>query len=165
MAESVSQLQRLGLYEKCPYEKDDQDHEKTIFDKGESIKVAVNPESFAPPDLNIILSVTNEASANANHDLDKDTYVLDDVTYVIDDGHPIKPQIYLIPQHLKRMQLRYQSLVIIIHKLRKDNVCSTALLNTYFLGDKSVLYERWSTHMQGHGSTKDTMTVSAHHNA
>ena len=50
----------------------------------------MNPESFTLPDPNMILSVTNEASANANHDLDKDTFVLDDVTYVIDEGHPIK---------------------------------------------------------------------------
>ena len=67
---------------------------------------------------------------------------LDDVTYVIDDGHPIKPQIYLMPQNLKGMQLHDQSLAIIIHKLRKDRLCSTTLSNTYFLDDDVVLY--WS---------------------
>ena len=36
----------------------------------------------------MILSVTNKTNANANHNLDKDTFVLDDVTYVIDDRHP-----------------------------------------------------------------------------
>ena len=89
----------------------------------------------------MILSVTNETSANANHNLDKDTFFLDDVTYVIDDGHPIKPKIYLTPQHIKRMQLHDQSLTIIIHKLRKDKVCCTALPNTYFLDKDSVLYQ------------------------
>ena len=103
------------MNERCPCEEDDQDHEITIFDEGESIKVAANPESFTPPDSNMILSVTNEASANANHDLDKNTFVLDDITYVIDDRHPIKPQIYLMPQHMKRMHLHDQSLAIIIY--------------------------------------------------
>ena len=78
----------------------------------------------------MILSVTNDASAKANNDPDKDIFVSGDVTYVIDDGHLIKPQIYLTPQHLKGMQLHDQSLAIIIHKLRKDKVCSTALPNT-----------------------------------
>ena len=128
------------MYEKCPHEEDNQDQEMTIFDGGESIEVPVNPESFAPPDPNMILSVTNETSANANYYLDKDTFVKDDVTYVIDDGHPIKPQIYLMPQHIKRVQLHDQSLASIIHKLRKDEVDSTTLLNTYFLNDNGVLY-------------------------
>ena len=98
----------------------------------------------------MILSVTNETNANANHNLDKDTFVLDNVTYVIDDGHPIKSQIYLTPQYIKRMQLHYQSLAIIIHKLTKDKVCSTALLNTYILDDNGVLHQsvrEGSTHM------------------
>ena len=141
LADSVIQLQRLGLYEKCPHKEDDQDQEITIFDKGESIKVAVDPDSFSSPDPNMILSVTNKTSTNANHNLDKDTFVLDDITYVIDDGHPIKPQIYLTPQHIKRMQLHNQSWAIILHKLRKDKVCCTALPNTYFLDDDSELYQ------------------------
>ena len=48
LAGSLTQLQRLGLYEKCPCEEDDQDQEITIFDEGESIEVTVNPESFSP---------------------------------------------------------------------------------------------------------------------
>ena len=112
------QLQRLGLYEKYQCEEDDQDQAITIFGERESIKVAVDPDSFSPLDTNMILSVTNETSANANHNLDKDTFFLDDVTYVIDDRHPIKLQIYLTPQHIKIMQLHNQSLPIIIHKLR-----------------------------------------------
>ena len=83
------------MYEKCPHEKDDQDQEITIFDEGESIEVAGNPHSYAPIDPNMILSVANETSANANHNLDQYTFVLDDVTYVIDDGHPIEPSIGL----------------------------------------------------------------------
>ena len=39
------------------------------------------------------------------------------------------------------MQLHDQSLATIIHKLRKDKVCSTGLLNIYFLDDDSVLYQ------------------------
>ena len=123
------------MYEKSPHEEDDQHQEITIFDKEQSIKVAVDPDFFSLPDPNMILSVTNETSPNANHNLDKATFVLDDITYVIDERHPMKPQIYLIPQHIKRMQLHHQSLAIIIHKLRKDKVQSTALPNTYFLGD------------------------------
>ena len=57
---------------KCQHEEDDQDQEITIFDEGESIEVAANPESLAPPDSNTILSETNKASANANHYLEKD---------------------------------------------------------------------------------------------
>ena len=91
------------MYEKCPHQEDDQDQEITILDVEESIEVAVNPESFAPPHLNMILSVTNKTSVNANYYLNKDTFVLDDVSYVVDDKHPIKPQIYLIPQYIKRM--------------------------------------------------------------
>ena len=98
------QLQRLGLYEKCPCEEDEQTQEVTIFDRGESIKVKVDPDSFSPPDLNMIPSVTNKSSANEDHNIDKDTFVLDDITYLNDDRHPGKPQIYLTPQHIKRMQ-------------------------------------------------------------
>ena len=139
LADSLTQLQRLGLYERCPHEEDDWDQEITIFDEGKSIEVAVNPESFALSDLSMILSVTNKTSANTNIYLNKDTFVLDNITYVIDDGHPIKPWIYLLPQHIKRMQLHDQSLAIIIHKLRKDNECSTTLPITYFLDDDGVL--------------------------
>ena len=71
----------------------------------------------------MIFFVTNKTSANANHYLDKDTFVLNNVPYLIDNGHPIKPQIYLMPQHIKRIQLHDQSLAIIINKLRKDTVC------------------------------------------
>ena len=127
------------MYEKCPCEEDDQDQEITIFDEGESIEVTANPESFTPPDPNMILSVTNKTSANANYYLDKDTFVLDDVIYIIDDRHLIKPQIYLLPQHIKRMQLHDQSLAMTLHTLRKDKGCSTTLWNTYFLDDNGVL--------------------------
>ena len=87
LADSLTQLKRLGLYEKCPCREDDQDQEITNFDKGESIKVTADPDSFSLPDPNMIFSVTNETSANANHDLDKDTFVLDDITCTIDCGH------------------------------------------------------------------------------
>ena len=70
----------------------------------------------------MIPSIINETIVNANHNFDKDTFVLDDITYTIDDGHSTKPQIYLTPQHIKRMQLHYQSLATIIHKLVKDKV-------------------------------------------
>ena len=67
LADSFTQLQRLCLYEKCPHDEDDQDQEITIFDKGESIEVTADPESFTPPDLNIIPTVTDNTTANANH--------------------------------------------------------------------------------------------------
>ena len=139
LANSLTQFQRLGLYEKCPHEEDDWDQEITIFDEGQSIEIVANPECFAPPDPNMILSVTNKTSANANYYLNKDTFVSDDVTCIMDDGCPIKPQIYLMLQHIKRMQLHDQSLAIIIHKLRKDKVHSTTLPNTYFLDDENGL--------------------------
>ena len=119
LADSPTQKQRLVLYEKCPCEEDNQDCEITTFDERESIKVAEDPDSFSPADLNMILSVINEASANVNHNFDKDTFVLDEVTDIIDDRHPTKPQIYLTPQHIKRMQLHDQSLATTIPKLRK----------------------------------------------
>ena len=87
LADSLTQLQRLGLYEKCPCEEDDQDQVITIFDKGESIKVTVDQESFAPPDPNMILTVTDNTRTVANYYINKDTFALHDVTYVIDDEH------------------------------------------------------------------------------
>ena len=101
----------------------------------------MDPESFTPPDLNMILTVTDKTSGNANHYLNKDTFLMNDVTYVIDDGHPIKSQIYLRPLQIKRIQLQDQSLAILINKLRKNKVCSSTLLNTYFLNVDGVLYQ------------------------
>ena len=72
------------------------------------------------PDLNMILTMTDNTSANANHYLNKDTFILCDVTYVVDDEHPIKPQIYLTPQEITRIELQDQSLAIIVNKLRKN---------------------------------------------
>ena len=89
----------------------------------------------------MILTVTDSASTNASH-LNKDLFVLHDVVYVIDDEHPTKPQIYFSPQQIKRIQLKGQSLAIIISKLRKNKVHSTPLLNTYFLNYEGVLF--WS---------------------
>ena len=108
------------MYEKCPYEGDDQDEEIAIFDEGEYIKITVDPESVMPPDLNMILMVNNSASTNALHYLDEDTFVLHDVTYVIVDEYKIKPQIYLTSQQIKGIQLQDQSLAIIINKLSKE---------------------------------------------
>ena len=93
LTNSLAQLQVLGLYEKYPWEEDDQNQEITIFDEGESVKVTADPDSFSPPDPNMILSVTNKSSANKDHDIDKDTFVLDDITYMIDDGHPSHPNL------------------------------------------------------------------------
>ena len=87
----------------------------------------------------MILSVTSKSNTNEDHDIDKDTSVLDKITYMIDDRHPSKPQIYLTPQQVKRMWFHDQSLAIIMHRLKKDKLCSTALSNTYFLDDDSVL--------------------------
>ena len=112
-----------------------------MFDEVESFEVTADPESFTPPDLNMILTVTDKTSANLNQYLNKNTFVLNYVTYVIDDGHPIKPQIYLILLHIKRIQLQVQSLAIIINKLIKNKVCSTTLLNTYFLDGNGVLQQ------------------------
>ena len=123
----------------CPCEEDNQDEEITIFDEGESVKVIVDPDSFSSQYPNMIPSVRYKTSANANHNLCKDTFVLNYITYIIDDEHPIKPCIYPKPQHFKGMQLHVQSLAIIIHKVTKDKVCFTALPNTYFLDDDGVL--------------------------
>ena len=99
MADSLIQSQRQGLYEKCPPKEDNQDQVRTIFDKGESIKITADPKSFAPPDPNMILTVTDSATTNASH-LDKDMFVLHDVTYVIDNEHLAEPQIYLPPKEI-----------------------------------------------------------------
>ena len=88
----------------------------------------------------MIVTVTDSTSTNASH-LNKDTFVLHGGTYVIDDEYPTKPQIYLSPKQIKRIQLKDQSLAIIISKLRKNKVCSTPLPNTYFLNDEGVLYQ------------------------
>ena len=53
----------------------------------------------------------------------------------------LKPQTYLSPQQIKRIQLKDQSLAIIINKLRKNKVHSTPLLNTYFLNDEGGIYQ------------------------
>ena len=73
------------MYEKCLHEEDDQDQLITIFDEGESIKIIADPKSFVSPDLNMILTVTDNPSSNASQCLNKDMFVLHDVTYVIDD--------------------------------------------------------------------------------
>ena len=109
------------MYEKCPCE-EDENQEIAIFDEN-LLRLQQTQTPFHPQILN------------------KDTFVLDDVTYVIDHGHPSKPQIYPTPQHTKRMQLHYQSLAIIINRLTKDKVCSSALLNTYFFDNDGVLYQ------------------------
>ena len=41
-AGSLTQLQRLGLYNKCPHEEDNQDQAITNFDEGESIKITAD---------------------------------------------------------------------------------------------------------------------------
>ena len=125
LADSLTPFQRLGLYEECPNEKDNQDQEITIFDEGESIEATQDAESFTPSDPNMILTVTDNTSANINHCLDRDMFVLNDVTYVIDNGHPVKSQTYLTPLHNKRIQLQDKSLTIIINKHEKNKVCST----------------------------------------
>ena len=119
LTDSITQLQRLGLYKKCPHEEDKQNQEVTTSDEVESIKITADSESFSTPDLNAVLSVSNKSSANEDHDIDKDTFVLDGVTYMTDDRHSSKPRIYLTPQQFKRMQSHDQSLVIIIHRLKK----------------------------------------------
>ena len=110
LANSLTQLQRLGLYEKSPCQEDDKDHKIIIFDEGESIKITADPEPSTTPDLDMIHTVTDNTSANANHYLDKDTFVLNGVIYVIDDEHPIKPQIYLMPQQIKEYNYRISHL-------------------------------------------------------
>ena len=55
LADSLTQLQRLGLYEKCPCEEDNQDEVITIFNEGKSIKITADPRSFIPLDQNMIL--------------------------------------------------------------------------------------------------------------
>ena len=100
----------------------------TIFDEGDSIKITAHPRPFAPLDSNMILTVTDSPSTNASH-LSKDMFVLHDVIYMIDNEYPTKPQIYLSPQQIKRIQLQDQSLAI-ISKLRKNRVCSIPLPNT-----------------------------------
>ena len=97
LADSLTQLQRLGLYEKCLHEEDDQDHLIMISDEVESIKIMADPKAFAPPDPNMILTVTDNPSSNASQCLNKDTLVLHDITYVKDEEPLTKPQIYLSP--------------------------------------------------------------------
>ena len=73
--------------------------------------------------------------------LAKGMFVLHDVTYVIDDEYPTQPQIYHLPQQIKRIQLQDQSLASIISKFRKNKVCPIPLPNTYFLTDEDVVYQ------------------------
>ena len=49
LTDSLTQLQRLGLYEKYPCEEDEQNQKVTIFDEGQSVKITVDPDSFSPP--------------------------------------------------------------------------------------------------------------------
>ena len=88
LADSLTQLQRLGLYQKCPCEKIEQGQVIMIFYEGEPIKVMVDPEAFVPADPNMVYEVTNNDNPNASHYFHKDTFVLHDVMYVIDDEHP-----------------------------------------------------------------------------
>ena len=142
LADSLTQLKWLGLYEKCPCEENDQDQSIMIFDKGEPIKVTMDPKASVSPDPNMIHTVTDNANPNASQGLDNDTFVLHDVTYVIDNEHPTRPQINLSQEQVKRLQLKDHSLAIIMSKLQKHKVCSTPLLNTYILNDEGLLYWR-----------------------
>ena len=91
------------MYEKCPCEENEQDQSITIFHKGEPIKVTADPKLFAPPDPNMVHTVTDNAIPNASQYFDKDIFLHDDM-YVIDDEHPTKPQINLSQQQFKRLQ-------------------------------------------------------------
>ena len=91
--------------QKCPCEEDDQDQVITIFDEDESIQITAGARSFAPPNPNMILTVSDSASTDASH-LGKDTFVLYDVTYVIDDEYHNQPKIHLSSQQIKRTLLQ-----------------------------------------------------------
>ena len=95
LADSLTQLQRLDLYEKCPCKENEQDQLIMIFDKVEPIKVMADPKAFMPPDLNMFHMVTGNANSNASQYLNKDTFVLHDITYIIDDEPLTKHQINL----------------------------------------------------------------------
>ena len=135
LADILSHLQCLGLYEKSPPEKPDEEFGITIFDEGETIHKHAEPEDFTPPNPNMVTLVTdsnNEESVN-----DKNTFQIGDDIY--EEDLP-KPQIQYTPHQIKHLQMKDPSLAIKINKLQNGTQPHKPLPNTYFLNTDGVLY-------------------------
>ena len=59
LADSLSHLQCLGLYEKSHPEKPGEEYGITIFDNGKTIQEHVQPEDFTPPNPDMVNNNNN----------------------------------------------------------------------------------------------------------
>ena len=115
LADSLSHLQCLGLYEKSsPQKKIGEEYGISIFDEGETIHKNVQPEDFTPPDPDMVTLVTdsnNEESVSYKH-----TFQVGDNIY--EEDLP-KLHIQYTPYQIKSLQMKDPSLAIIVNKLQK----------------------------------------------
>ena len=114
MADSLSHLQCLGLYEGSPTEKPGEEYGITIFDEGETIHEHVQPEDFTPPHPEMVTLITD--SNNEESVIDKHKFQVGD--YIYEEDLP-KPHIQYTPHQIKCLQIKDPSLAVIINKLKK----------------------------------------------
>ena len=114
LAESLSWLQCLGLYEKSCPEEPAEEYSVIIFDESGTIHEHVQPEDLTTPNPNMITLVTdfnNEESVS-----DKHTFQIGDDIY--EEDLP-KPPIQYTPHQIKCLQMKDPSLAIIIKNYKK----------------------------------------------
>ena len=117
LADSLSHLQHLGLYEKSPPGKPGEEYGITIFDEGETIQEHVQPGDFTPPNQDMVTLITdcnNEESVCHKH-----TFQVQDDIYEEDLALIPKPDIQYTPHQIKWLQMKDSSLAIIMNKLQK----------------------------------------------
>ena len=135
LADSLSCLQCLGLYEKSPPENLGEEYSITIFNEGKTILEHAQPEDSTPSNPDMVTLVTN--SNNEESVCDKHTFQVGDG---INEEDLPKPHIQYTLHQIKSLHMKDPSLAIIINKLQKGIHPHKPLPNTYFLNTDGVLY-------------------------
>ena len=138
LADSLSHLQCLGIYEKSPPEKPGEEYDITICEEGETIQEYVQPKDFTPPNPDMVTLVTD--SNNEESVINKHTFQVGDDIYEKDLTLIPKPHIQYTPHQIKWFQMKDPSLAIIMNKLQKGTHPNKSLPNMYFLNTDGVLY-------------------------
>ena len=125
LADSLSQLQCLGLYENSPPEKLGEEYSVVIFNDSETIHEHVQPEDFTSPNPNMV--TLNTYSNNEESVSDKHTFQIGDDIY--EEDLP-KPHIQYTPHQIKHLQMKDPPLAIIINKVQKGTHPHMPLPNT-----------------------------------
>ena len=125
LADSLSHLQCLELYEKSPSEKPGQEFGVTIVDVDEIIYEYVQPDDFTPSHPDVVTLISNP-----NHEemvTDKHTFQVGDDLY---EKNLPKSHIQYTPQQIKHLQMKDPPLTLIINKLQKGTQPQQILPNT-----------------------------------